>query len=340
MDTINKQLENLETFLQRNGTVSLDEGIDMAVRILCVLDYCHGRKMTHNNLTPSKIVISDGQPSLIDFSFPINGHKANNTSIKDFLELPEYQVSLDLARRNDTVSDVTAVCGLLLYCLTGHVPGPVKDSDGRMPHQRPDVRAALDRVAGYRSFLINQIFDKAFQWQQSERFQTAIDLMEALSALRNYSPANSIPPANLTELISGLRSNTQSQTVTPHEMRLQTAFNGLRTVFGEVVRNLEADFREMESGYRKERTKPVYTAFLKLNYRLERDSAVKMTFRMEIVGSEIVVSGAVETSDCGNVEELFRAEHHGFYDSSDLEAAVREFVAVNLARMLTGSAGI
>lgn len=337
MNSAKSKLETLESYLSRNGTVSLDDGIEMAIRILCVLDYCHGRKMTHNNLTPSKIVVSDGLPNLIDFSFPLNGHNGNVTKIKDFLELPEYQVNLDLGRRNDRVSDITAVSGLLLYCLTGHVPISLKDSDGRMPHQRPEVRASLDTVAGYRSFLLNQVFDKSFQWQQSERFQTAVELMEALNALRNYSPANSIQPTNLNELINGLRNSTQSQTVTPHEMRLQAAFNGVKTVFSELAANLEADFREMEAGYRKELSKPVYTAFIKFNYRLQPGACLKMTFRMEIVGSEIVVSGAVETKSYGQVEELFRTEHHGFYDSSDLEGAVRKFVAINLAHLLTES---
>ena len=332
----------LDTYLATRGTISLDEAAEMCLRILNVLMYCHERNMTHSHLRPDQIVMSDGRPVLIDFSFPIaingyangNGNGNGNGKSNAFLELPEYQVNIRVAERNDRVSDITAVAGLFFYTLTREEPGTLKDREGRMPHQRPSVRNKLLEISQNRLFLVNQIFDRAFQWSHAERYQKSQDLIEDLERLKAYSKQE-LSASSLDELLKGLRSSTQSQTVTPHEMRLQTAFNGLQMVFSELATALEPDFREMEAGYRKEVLRPVYTAFVKFNYRLIPDARLTMRFRLEIVGSELVVSVQVARGEEETVEELFRTEHNAFYDSSPLEKIVRNFLAFNLATLLT-----
>lgn len=223
------------------------------------------------------------------------------------------------------------------YTLTREAPGMLKDRDGRMPHQRAAVRSKLSDIAEERLFLVNQIFDRAFQWMHTERYQSAQELSADLERLKAFSKS-SLAMSNLDELLKTMRSSTQSQTVTPLEMRLQTAFNGLQMVFTELATALEPDFREMEAGYRKEILRPVYTAFVKFNYRLVPDARLTMRFRLEIVGSEIVVSVQVAKGEIETIEELFRTDHHSFYDSSPLEKIVRNFVAVNLASLLTTKA--
>lgn len=328
----------LDTYLARKGTVSLDEAVEMSLRILNVLMYCHERNMTHSHLRPDQIVMCEGRPVLIDFSFPIaiNGHgngNGNGNGSHTFLELPEYQVNIRVAERNDRVSDVTAVAGLFFYMLTNEAPGALKDREGRMPHQRPSVRNKLLDVSGNKLFLVNQIFDRAFQWSHAERYQTSQDLIADLERLKAYNKAE-LNASSLDELLKSLRSSTQSQTVTPHEMRLQTAFNGLQMVFSELATALEPDFREMEAGYRKEVLRPVYNAFVKFNYRLVPEARLAMRFRLEIVGSELVVSVQVARGSEETVEELFRTEHNAFYDSSPLEKIVRNYLAFNLAQLL------
>lgn len=333
MQQQHSSLTTLEAFIEGNGPIDLDDAVDMCVRVLNVLQYCHERNMIHAHLRPDKIVMSDGQPILVDFSFPING--AFNGAINgSFLELPEYQVNIHAVERSDQISDITAVAGLLFYALTREAPGALKDRDGRMPHQRPAVRSRLQEVAGSRLFLVNQIFDKAFQWQMKERYANAQELANDLNNVKSYSKAY-LAESNLEDLLKAMRSSTQSQTVTPHEMRLQTAFNGLQIVFAELATSLESDFREMEAGYRKEVLRPVYTAFVRFNYKLLSEARLTMQFRLEIVGSEIVVSALVSrgASD-GVMEELFRTEHHSFYDSSQLEKTVRYYVAQNLASLI------
>lgn len=335
------QLSTLEAYLTSHGPAKLDQALEMCLRILTVLDYCHDKNMTHNHLTPDKIVISEGLPVLIDFSFPIkNGHgtNGNSDSAKEpFIELPEHQLSLDIVERCNKITDVTAVAGLLFYALTGLAPGPLKDKDGRMPHQRPTARMKLNEVSANKLFMVNHVFDKAFRWQANDRYHSASEFKEDLEKMLSHNPLDT-PLASLDEIVNGLRTNTQSQTVTPHEMRLQTAFAGLQVIFAELAHTLEPDFREMEAGYRKEILRPVYTAFIKFNYRLIPDARLVMTFRMEIVGSEIVVTGQVISNGQETVKELFRTEHHSFYDSSALEKSVRNFVAFNIACVLGSSA--
>ena len=334
------KLATLEEYLSSNGTVSLERAIEMTVRVLSVLDYCHEKHMTHNHLEPDKIVVSDGDPVLIDFSFPLaNGLNGSANGVngsqkhEQFLELPEDQVSLEYGARNAVIGDVTAAAGLLLYAISGLSPGRLKDENGRMPHQRPEVRARVKSVGGSRAFMLNRIFDKAFKWGASERYQTARSLLDDLADLRAFKPSL-LPAASLDDLMKELRSSTQSQTVTPSELRLQTAFNGLVVVFSELASALESDFRQLETGYRKETTGPVYSAFLKLNYKLLDEAELSFNIRIELVGSEIVVTALVNSGGKDMVEELFRTEHHSFFDSSAMEKALRSFLATHLTAVL------
>lgn len=340
MPKTHSNLQTLETYLRSKPPIELDEAVEMCLRILNVLEYCHDRNMMHSHLRPDQIVMADGRPVLIDFSFPTNGHSVNGNGngngSASFLELPEYQVNIRVADRNDRVSDVTAVAGLFFYTLTREAPGMLKDKEGRMPHQRAAMRSRLSEIAEERLFLVNQIFDRAFQWMHTERYQSAQDLISDLERLKSFSKAD-LTISSLDEILKNMRSSAQSQTVTPLEMRLQTAFNGLQMVFSELATALEPDFREMEAGYRKEVLRPVYTAFVKFNYKLVPEARLTLRFRLEIVGSEIVVSVQVARGHVESVEELFRTDHHSFYDSSPLEKVVRNFVAINLASLLQGA---
>ena len=333
-------LLTLESFVASHGPVHLDHALELSLRILSILEYCHERNMIHSHLRPDKIVMDGSQPLLIDFSFPINGSangSANGSLNGNFLELPEYQLNLHTVERNEQICDVTAVAGLFFYALTGEAPGPLRDREGRMPHQRPAARSRLLGLSGEKLFLLNQIFDKAFQWQLKDRFASARDLADELNRLKNYNKP-SLSQESLDELLKAMRSNNQSQTVTPHEMRLQTAFNGLQVVFGVLASALESDLREMEAGYRKEILRPVYNTFVRFNYKLAPEARLTMRFKLEIVGSEIVVTAYVSQEGVQErIEELFRTEHHTFYDSTQLEKTIRAFVAQNLALLISQS---
>lgn len=336
-------LDTLETYLSNQGAVSVSEACDMAISVLNILEYCHGRNMTHNNITPAKIIVDKGKPTLIDYSFPINGNNGtngngSNSKTSKFITLPELQIDLDHGSRNNTISDITATAGLVLYALTQETPGELKDDEGRMPHQRPEVRAKIDEAAGYKNFMLNQIFDRAFQWQHKDRYQTSPELIDDLRKLKKYRP-RILPVKRLDEIVTEVRSNTQSQTITPIELCLQTALNGVRKICSEVVSALEEDFRELEAGYRKELEKPVYTAHLNLNYDLNKANGLLIEFRIEIVGSEIVVSGCSKLDGEETNEELYRGEHTGFTSSEEMENSVLEFVAANMSAFVNKTIG-
>ena len=328
-------LETLETHLKAHGAVTLNQALDIALRILTILDYCHGRNMTHNNISPSKVIVSNGAPTLIDFSFPINGNNKNGSAkdLKDFIDLPENSLSLDSMERSSQVVDLTAVAGIVFYILTDMFPGSLKDEDGRMPHQRLDARQKLEEKAGFRNFLLNQIFDKAFQCNQENRYQNASEFKEDLLKLKNYKPST-LPAKNLNEIVNSLRSDNQSQTVTPTVLRLETALSGIKRICAEIVGSLEEEFRELSAGFKKELASPVYTAHLKFNYNLNDSGELNLEFRIEIVGSEIVVLGKAKSRNLESVEELFRQDHLSFTDSKELEEPVLEFVASTMASFL------
>jgi eukaryotic-like serine/threonine-protein kinase len=200
-----------ETLAQSIESAILDKdtALDLTSRILSVLEFVHSCDIVHRDIKPDNIVLREksfSDPVLIDFGLSFNKDYATLSTEtlqqigNRFLHLPELQ--LDSSNKRNPISDITQVCGILLYTLTGLPPTVLLDEHRRMPHQRDKIRESLAAVDGANE--LRPVFDRAFRQATSERWQSAMQLRERLESIR--TPDANRTPQDIQRLISQLQA--------------------------------------------------------------------------------------------------------------------------------------
>lgn len=185
---------HLAEMIAKGGNLSIDNAIDLVLDIADTVAVGHGERVLHRDLKPENIVIRQHvtgarEVFVVDFGLSFNNDGPTDVTNADeafrnkFLTLPEtYMAGED---HRDARSDLTAISGLLLFCLTGRSPQMLLDSQGRQPHQRPDALLKEILPGDNRIHHLNSFFSLAFRHDVSERFQTMHELIGRLSGLRD-----------------------------------------------------------------------------------------------------------------------------------------------------------
>lgn len=84
-----------------------------------------------------------------------------------FLSLPELQTDNSTKRYKE--SDISQVCGVLFYILTGKYPFIPEDHERRKPHQREPGKKMLDAIE---SRSLELLFDRGFEYEPAKRFHS------------------------------------------------------------------------------------------------------------------------------------------------------------------------
>jgi serine/threonine-protein kinase len=179
--------ETLEDKISRNP-LKLEEALNFSKPLLRAIYHAHSVGVFHRDIKPENILLRgclSENPVLIDFGISFNdeenlfsaatfhGQQLGNR----FLHLPELH-----RRARDPRSDITQLCGVLLYTLTGSYPVSLIDGSGQYPHQINDVRHIIDSLPNNKisKDRLLRVFDKAFQVKLDDRWQTAEELLKAL----------------------------------------------------------------------------------------------------------------------------------------------------------------
>ncbi|GGA15305.1 protein kinase [Okeania sp. KiyG1] len=163
------------------------DAVHFTLKLLDILEYCHQRDIVHRDIKPDNIIIRNNDittPVLIDFGLSFN--KEDDTSLTPtgqdignrFLVLPEHKRESGLQR--DERSDITQVCGILFFVITGKEPRHHLDERGNKPHQnqRQEIQQNLSILPQHILSKINRVFDRAFEYRIDTRWQS-------IPALRN-----------------------------------------------------------------------------------------------------------------------------------------------------------
>lgn len=119
---------------------SLHEMHEFAKELLSALHYAHSIPVYHRDIKPGNIMLRDGRssdPVLIDFGLSFNEEENIFSSAtydgqqlgNRFLHLPELQRGA-----RDPRSDITQLCGVFLYTITGIPPISLVNAQGEYPH--------------------------------------------------------------------------------------------------------------------------------------------------------------------------------------------------------------
>lgn len=183
--------KTLLQFLEPAKPMEIADAVNLVLKLLKTVQYCHNAGIVHRDIKPDNIIIRNddlSEPVVIDFGISFNESDADKTILTPagqqlgnrFLALPELQVNSSMQR--DPRADMTQCCGILFFMIAGSHPVTLLDHEGRMPHQRPESQRALSKHPNDLLAKVKGIFDRAFATHIDYRWQSIPELQQALIA--------------------------------------------------------------------------------------------------------------------------------------------------------------
>ena len=177
----------LDKFIKEKDAIDVFDAVKFTVKLLDIVEYCHQRDVVHRDIKPDNIIVINDSlttPVLIDFGLSFN--KEDDTNLTPtgqdignrFLFLPEHKRESGLQR--DKRSDITQVCGILFFVITGKEPRHLLDEKGNKPHQTEKARQKLSVLPEHILSKINRVFDTGFRTMIESRWQSIPALKSAL----------------------------------------------------------------------------------------------------------------------------------------------------------------
>ncbi len=178
--------KTLEKFIEK-GVIDVIDAVKFTVKLLDIVEYCHQRDVVHRDIKPENIIVRNDSlttPVLIDFGLSFN--KENDTNLTPteqdignrFFVLPEHK--RESGSQRDKRSDITQVCGILFFVITGKAPRHLLDEKGNKPHQTEKARQKLSALPEHILSKINIVFDTGFRTMIDSRWQSIPALKSAL----------------------------------------------------------------------------------------------------------------------------------------------------------------
>jgi len=189
--------KTLSEILDPAQPMAIVDAINLVLKLLETLQYCHNLGIVHRDIKPDNIIIRCNDisaPVIIDFGISFNECDTDNTTLTPawqqlgnrFLALPELQVNSSMQR--DPRADITQCCGILFFAIVGSPPVTLLDHEGRMPHQRPESQKTLSKSPSDLLAKVNRIFDRAFGTHIEYRWQSIPELQQALTDCISANP--------------------------------------------------------------------------------------------------------------------------------------------------------
>ncbi|HEX6627246.1 MAG TPA: protein kinase [Gemmatimonadaceae bacterium] len=176
---------DLEKLLESGQTLSLQAKLDIAIDVLTGLSFAHKRGIIHRDIKPANVrVTEDGRAKIMDFGV---AHLASSsmTTTGSLLGTPTFMAPEQITEgRTTPQTDIFAVGGVLYQLLTNMKPfdGPtlqnlffriITEEPKRVSELMPGLPPALDRIVA-----------KAMAKEPSDRYPSALDMANELSAVR------------------------------------------------------------------------------------------------------------------------------------------------------------
>ena len=140
----------LAEYLKTNGQLPVDQSIDFSLDLCKTVEIAHNEGILHRDLKPDNIVVRDAMANdlwIVDYGLSFNTSDEDLTETVEtfrnkFLDLPE--TNTPGGNRRDPRSDVTALCAVFYFTLSGYRCGATTRRDGQdaTPAARiPDSRS-------------------------------------------------------------------------------------------------------------------------------------------------------------------------------------------------------
>ena len=181
--------ESLKTVVQNEGRLSPEKSIEIGIALCDTIALAHASNVLHRDIKPDNLVVTSLDPvdiSIVDYGLSFNELSvAEESDLTDtietignrFSDLPERHTPNAKRQRE---SDTAAICGVIVYCLSGRYPTPLLDAHGNPPHRQFDNEieklwpksAVLPHLFG--------VLDRGLRYHPADRFSAAEELRDRL----------------------------------------------------------------------------------------------------------------------------------------------------------------
>lgn len=315
------------------GRLNVGESSALLMRLTDVVSYCHDRGVVHRDIKPDNIVIRGENlcdPVLLDFGQSFNRESVEESPLTGsgqqlgnrFLALPELQVNS--GNKRDPRSDLTQLCGLLIFTLSGERPVTLLDDESRLPHQRPVAATALASLETEVRTRLNRLFDVGFAVPIDRRFQSAAALRAALQAITE--PPVREQDGSGEDRIALLASRLSASSWVTEREQYALLFGRVDEALHRAMSNIQSRIpgrlSTIQSGHGIELAELRYRNQLGLFLTVDNTRQFRPEFEAVVTGSELVVTGR----EGGTETELIRTPIAGSPPWEELlEAATRYF---------------
>ncbi len=184
------------------GPMLVGTAVHVVLDLCCTVRLAVNAGIAHRDIKPENIIIRGLVPVdavMVDFGLSFNQDDNVNRTDTDetldnkFLSLPERRGPGE--NKRDFRSDLTGLCGILLYCLTQCCPRNLRDSQGRPPHRSPNYSIDKRVQDPIQLAFLNALLDRGLSYELDLRFQTVEELVKRLEEV--ISPPSGQPSEDL-----------------------------------------------------------------------------------------------------------------------------------------------
>jgi serine/threonine-protein kinase len=329
----------LQEFIEKNGVLDLNRTLLICIKLADVLSYCHNKGFIHRDIKPDNIILEKDNPEnpiLIDFGLSFNVDIERDKSLTPswqhignrFLSLPELRISD--SNKRDYRSDVTMLCGIIFFCLTGIHPTDLLDEKSSKPHRRETSIAILEKIGIDRLTILNNIFDIGFNFSINDRWQSIESLRSALIDLQNFNmEENQLDDIN--SQLERFKKRIEERLDYKQSENLQQIFGTCSKVIGASANDVKmklspTEFSTVQSGHKIDYSKQLFTNMLGLKHPYDEKIFFFPKFSMYITGSEVVLEGIEDN----NRTELLRTSLNEKIDWLELRVKIANYYMTGL----------
>ncbi|MDP4990690.1 MAG: serine/threonine protein kinase, partial [Marivita lacus] len=179
----------------KQGPMSADDLLVICKRVAEGLQAAHERNIFHRDLSPDNIILRDGDPAqavIIDFGIAKDTNPGAETIVgNEFAGKYAYAAPEQLAGKTDARTDIYSLGASLLANFRGKSP-----DIGRNPMEVLQKKAEPLDTEGVPEPL-KSILDKMTQPNPDDRFQSAVEVLDALAG-EPFDAANNEPLSDAT----------------------------------------------------------------------------------------------------------------------------------------------
>lgn len=335
--------DTLEKFIEKRGILSFQDATELILSLAHTLKYCHDREFVHRDIKPNNIILRDNDlksPVLIDYGLSFNREIAaevNSTETGQhignrFLSLPELRVPG--ANKRDPRSDITMLCGIFLYSMTGIIPTDLLDENEAKPHRRDLTKEKLANVAGPAIDLLNNFFDKAFNPAINDRYQSIDSVIKRLEELLNFKPQE-MKDEDRAAAVEAIKRKLNASVDVEKSNNLKKFFddldNAIRRGITQVLNQFkELDFHSLQSAGHTDIPHQLYRNTFGIGSGILNRELIRTIFKCRGNGSEFILDA---TSD-GETVELDRIDWNDHVDWGSIEERVSEYYIRGIQKKL------